>query len=46
LTCLSNSEELVRYDSRERANPSSIHPELNQSDTMEVDQVRALPIYL
>jgi hypothetical protein len=46
LTCLPNSEGSVPYDSREHATPSSIPPELSQSDNMQVDQVRALLIYV
>ena len=46
LTCLPKSEGSVPYDSREDATPSSIAPELNHSDNMQVDQVRALLIYV
>jgi hypothetical protein len=46
LTCLPNSERSVPYDSREHATPSSIAPELSQLDNMQIDQVRALLIYV
>jgi len=46
LMCLPNSEGSVPYDSREDATPSSIAPELNHPDNMQVDQVRALLIYV